>query len=69
MTEAVIEEVNRALEHHELIKIKLPAGEKSMREELLSAICSQCDAGLVNLIGRNGIVFRAAENGSIAIPA
>ena len=69
LTEAVVEEIDHALAHHELIKIKLPAGEKSMRENMLDLICTQCRASMVTLIGRNGIVFRAAEESKISMPA
>lgn len=68
LSASVREELHLAMEHHELIKIKLPAGEKLDRQQLLEAVCTQCNAVLITLIGRTGVVFRQAEQGKITLP-
>lgn len=68
LTEAVTGEIKVALDHHELIKIKLPAGEKAMRNEMLERICVSCNAGMVTLIGRIGVIFKAAKDSRITLP-
>jgi RNA-binding protein len=68
LSASVIEELRLAMEHHELIKIKLPADGKTGRLQLLEAICKQCDATLITLIGRTGVVFKQVESGKIKLP-
>jgi len=68
LTEAVIAELEQTLAHHELIKIKLPAGDKAIRVEMLEIICKKLKASMVNLIGRTGVIFRQAEKSRITLP-
>lgn len=68
LTAAVLEETRTALDHHELIKIKLPAGEKSMRLQVLEKICADCTAEYVTLIGRTGVIFKPAREPKISLP-
>ena len=69
LTKAVVEEMDQSIAHHELMKIKLPAGEKSEREALLEEACQAVDAAPVTLIGRTGVMFRAAEKSRYQLPA
>lgn len=58
LTEAVQEEINLALDHHELIKIKVASGDKEDREEIIAKVCSQQNALLVKKIGHIFAIFR-----------
>lgn len=69
LTDSVVSELQETLSHHELIKIKLPAGEKSMRVEMLETICEQTGATLIHLIGRNGVIFLPAKRSKIEMPS
>lgn len=69
LTPSLMEELQQALAHHELIKIKLPAGDKAIRIEMLDTICKQTGASLVTLIGRNGVIFLQANKNRITLPA
>jgi len=69
VTDALIAETNIALSHHELIKIKLSGATKKDRQQLLEQICENAQAQKVQLIGRIGIIFRAAETPKIQLPA
>lgn len=60
LTEAVIEATQAALARHELIKVKVPAGERGDRRALLELIAEACEARVVQSIGRVGLLFRAA---------
>lgn len=53
----VLAEVNRALDDHELIKIKLP-GSRSERMAAIDSICDQTAATPVSLTGGVAIIFR-----------
>lgn len=68
LTAAVIEELDQSIAHHELMKVKLPAGEKAEREALLAAVCEAISAAPVALVGRTGILFRAAEKSGFRLP-
>lgn len=68
LTDAVVAEVNQAVDHHELIKIKLPAGDKASRMAQLESAGKQVDAIVVTLIGRIGIIFKQAETSRFTLP-
>jgi len=58
LTEAVSKELDGALEHHELVKVKLGVSEKQAREEQLQALCSSVNAICVQQIGFTATLFR-----------
>ena len=58
VTEGVINELERALNDHELIKIKIAAGERDERAELVDEICKMSRSELVQLIGKTAILVR-----------
>lgn len=68
LSEAVLNELENALSHHELLKIKLPAGDKSTRTGLVATICAKTNSIPVQMIGRVGVVYREAEEPKIALP-
>jgi len=60
VSEGVIAETTRALEDHELIKIRTPAGDRDGRHTLIEALCEATGAQCVQKIGRTALLFRAA---------
>ena len=61
LTDAVVAEVDRALNDHELIKIKLAVGDRELKKATVAEICSRLDAEAVQRIGHVLLLFRAAE--------
>lgn len=61
LSKGVLGETDRALEDHELIKVRLPAGAAEARRALGEALCAATGATLVQSIGRIVLIFRAAE--------
>lgn len=57
-TEAVLNELNIALDHHELVKIKLSGSDRDQRDELINTICDQSQSEVVQAIGKTVTVFR-----------
>lgn len=57
----VKKELNRALEDHELIKVKIPAGERSEKQKLIDALCTEGQCTLVQKVGNVALVYRAAR--------
>jgi len=63
VTDAVVEQVEMALEAHELIKVRL-AGHRDERQAMAEEIARRLGARLVDSIGRMAIFYRAhADSG------
>lgn len=58
LTPAVIASVDEALNAHELIKVRLPAGERVEREQQAEAMAIQLQANVVASIGRVVVLYR-----------
>lgn len=58
LTTAVIEEINIALQTHELIKIKINGAEKVARQGIANDICLALQANLIQLIGHTVVLYR-----------
>ena len=53
LTEPVMAEIERALDHHDLIKVKIAAGDRDLRDEYIAAIASRAQADLIDRVGNN----------------
>ena len=62
LTEGVMAEIERALNDHELIKIKLAVGSREARSAVANDLCTQTGAELVQSIGNMILVLRRAGN-------
>jgi RNA-binding protein len=58
LTSEVVAEIDRALQAHELIKIRAPGLERDDREQALSDICEKTGAHPVQHIGKVLVVYR-----------
>lgn len=61
LTENVSAEIDRALNDHELIKIKLVTEDRNDKQALTDAICKNNRAQLIQSIGHVILVFRKAK--------
>jgi len=68
LSTAVLAEIGIALQTHELLKIKLPAGEREARIALLEQICRAAKAEPVQLIGRVAIIYRPSDKPKFQLP-
>lgn len=68
LSESVLTELESALEHHELLKIKLPADDKATKACLMANICTETNSEPVQLIGRVGVVYRKSAKQKIIVP-
>jgi RNA-binding protein len=69
LSAAVVAEVDLALAHHELLKVKLPAGDHALHQEMIDNICAQTGAEPVQTIGRVAVVYRRAKKPLITLPS
>lgn len=60
LTENVIEETNRALNDHELIKVKIVAEDREARAALIEEIAQVTDAQIVQTIGKIVLLYKKA---------
>ncbi|MDA8128940.1 MAG: YhbY family RNA-binding protein [Betaproteobacteria bacterium] len=69
LTAAVLKEIERGLDAHELIKIKAASDELDTRRAWLEEICSSTGAVPVQQIGKILVIYRAAAKPVIVLPA
>lgn len=67
LTDEVMDEINIALSHHELIKIKLPVDDRAQRALIINEICDRCGAVEVQSIGKTLAVYRANPDKPVII--
>ena len=58
LTDEVVNEVDRALVAHELIKVRAPGLDRHEREEAFQALCARTRAEAVQLIGKVCVLYR-----------
>nr|WP_296748814.1 ribosome assembly RNA-binding protein YhbY [Thioalkalivibrio sp.] len=58
LTDGVLAELDQALEHHELVKVKIKIGDRENRNAMVTAICERTGAALIQRIGFVATVFR-----------
>jgi len=68
LTEAVVAEIDYALNHHELIKVKIPTDDKENKALIVDAICRETKSIQVQVIGKTLVIYRKSEENKIRIP-
>jgi len=58
LSPTVLAEIDRGLKSHELIKVRVPAGDRTKREEIFAEICSRTGAQPIQHIGKVLVLFR-----------
>lgn len=58
LTEGVLNEIGVALDHHELIKVKLAGGGRTERLSLIAAIAERAEAEIILSIGQMAVFYR-----------
>lgn len=60
LSENVIEEINRALNDHELIKVKVVAEDREARQAMITEIAEKTDAQIAQTIGKIVLLYKKA---------
>lgn len=68
LTEAVLAEIEIALNHHELIKVKVASEERETKLLIVDAIIRETKAEKVQVIGKTLVLYRQSENRKIELP-
>jgi RNA-binding protein len=69
LTEAVQAELDLALDHHELLKVKIAADSREARDEIVAELVLRSRSNLVQRIGNIATLFRRSkERPQISLP-
>lgn len=58
VSDAVAAETRRALDDHELIKVRVAVADRALRAKLVDELARACDAAVVQRIGKTCVLFR-----------
>ncbi len=61
LTESVVEETLRALNDHELIKVKFAIGDREAKQQLMNELVEKTGAEMVQTIGKIALIYKAAK--------
>lgn len=62
ITPAFLAELDLALEHHELVKVKIGAEDRPSREALIEQLVGGTQAVLVQRIGHTAVLYRPSKD-------
>jgi RNA-binding protein len=68
LTDGVVAEIEGALAHHELIKVKVSAGDRDLRDAVVTEIARRTGSDLVDRIGNMAAFYRANPDRKAPIP-
>ncbi len=58
LTEAVLAELEIALEHHELIKVKIPSSDQTTFKAQAVELCEKTRSEMIHTIGHTLVIYR-----------
>ena len=61
LTEGVVNELERALEDHELIKVRINVMEREDKQAVVDAICAETKCEVTQMIGKIAVLYRPAK--------
>jgi RNA-binding protein len=62
LSAAVLQEVEVALDHHELIKVRLNASDREERKAMTETLCKSTGAELIQAIGHIVTIYRKPKH-------
>jgi RNA-binding protein len=68
VTDALTDELDAALAHHELVKVRVNAPDRAARENMIDTLLERTGAVLVQTIGHIATLYRPAEQPTIKLP-
>jgi len=64
----VLAEIDNALNHHELIKVKIAGADRETKQLIIDAIVRETKSSNVQTIGHVLVLYRPSEEGKIQLP-
>jgi len=68
LTEGVLAEIDNALNHHELIKVKIAGADRETKQLIIDAIVRETQSSNIQTIGHILVLYRPSEEGKIQLP-
>lgn len=69
VTDSLVAEIDAAIEHHELIKVKVAGEDREARDAMIQDIAQRVRAALVQRIGHVAVLYRpSTERRQIVLP-
>lgn len=68
LTEGVLAEIEGAINHHELIKVKIPTDDKEEKALIMDAIVRETGAVKLQTIGHVLVLFKQSDEKKIELP-
>ena len=68
LTEGVLAEIEGAINHHELIKVKIPSDDKEEKSLIMDAIVRETGAIKLQSIGHVLVLFKQSDEKKIELP-
>lgn len=68
LTEGVLAEIDNALSHHELIKVKVAGADRETKQLIIDAILRETQSAAVQTIGHILVLYRPSEEKKISLP-
>ena len=68
LTEGVLAEIDNALNHHELIKVKIAGADREVKQLIIDAIVRETNAVNVQTIGHILVLYRQSDDKKITLP-
>ena len=68
LTEGVVSEIDNALTHHELIKVKVPTDDREEKSLIMDAIVRETESEKLQVIGHTLVIYRQSEDRKIQLP-
>ncbi len=69
LTPAVLQELDRSLAAHELVKVRVRAEDRQRRDEMIREMCAACEAALIQRVGHIALLYRQdPEKPRITLP-
>lgn len=68
LTEGVLAEIEQALDHHELIKVKIASEDRETKKLIADAIVRETRACPVQMIGKTLVLYRPSADQKLTLP-
>lgn len=68
LTEGVLAEIDNALIHHELIKVKITGADRETKQLIINAIIRETQSATVQIIGHILVLYRESEEKKLTLP-
>lgn len=68
LTEGVIAEIDQALNHHELVKVKIPSDDRDEKALIMDAIVGETKSYKVQSIGHVLVIYKPSKEPTISLP-